>query len=182
MKRATVTETGLHATQANEAAREAQAQLMMGRLSAAAAGISSAACNGASGAAERDPLVILCGDFNDSPASPACQVRCLQQTTWRHGWQGCVLMGYIASALAVPQDRFRQLSLSLLCPLGRAASIMLLNLQVVRDHPLGLQCIWDAQRPDSPSSNGASCPEEEPFTTWKFRSDGASKRTVDFIW
>ncbi len=63
-----------HAEQANEAARQAQAQLMMGRLSAAAAGISSAACNGTSSAAERDPLVILCGDFNDSPPSPACQV------------------------------------------------------------------------------------------------------------
>ena len=60
---------------------------------------------------------------------------------------------------------------------------MLLTLQVVRDHPLGLQCIWDAQRPDSAATNGGSCPEGEPFfTTWKFRSDGASKRTIDFIW
>ena len=67
---------GYHAMQANEAARQVQAQLMMGRLSEAAAGVSSAACNGASAAAERDPLVILCGDFNDSPASPACQVCC----------------------------------------------------------------------------------------------------------
>ncbi|CAL5221334.1 g3509 [Coccomyxa viridis] len=114
------------AGQANEAARQAQAQLMMGRLSAAAAGISSAACNGTSSAAERDPLVILCGDFNDSPPSPACQV--------------------------------------------------------VRDHHLGLECIWDAHPPNSAASNGASCPEKEPFTTWKFRSDGASKRTIDFIW
>lgn len=51
---------------------------MMGRLSAAAAGISSAICNGANSAAERDSLVIFCGDFNDSPTSPACQVCSLQ--------------------------------------------------------------------------------------------------------
>ncbi len=55
-------------------------------------------------------------------------------------------------------------------------------LQVVRDHHLGLECIWDAHPPNSAASNGASCPEKEPFTTWKFRSDGASKRTIDFIW
>ena len=75
MRRISLTLT-LHVEQVNEAARQAQAQLMMGRLSAAAAGTSSAACNGASSAAERDPLVILCGDFNDSPTSPACQVCC----------------------------------------------------------------------------------------------------------
>lgn len=63
------------AGQVNESARQQQAQLMMSRLSAAAAGISSSkASNGANGAAERGPLVILCGDFNDSPSSSACQV------------------------------------------------------------------------------------------------------------
>jgi endonuclease/exonuclease/phosphatase family metal-dependent hydrolase len=61
--------------QANESARQQQAQLMMSRLSAAAAGISnSEASNGANGAADGGPLVILCGDFNDSPSSSACQV------------------------------------------------------------------------------------------------------------
>ncbi len=64
--------------QANEAARQVQAQLMMSRLSAAAAGISRTSCNDASSAAERDPLVILCGDFNDSLSSSACQVCQLQ--------------------------------------------------------------------------------------------------------
>ncbi len=55
-------------------------------------------------------------------------------------------------------------------------------MQVVRDHQLGLQCIWDAESPRNNSCNGAACPEQEPFTTWKFRSDGASKRIIDFIW
>ena len=55
-------------------------------------------------------------------------------------------------------------------------------MQVVREHELGLQCIWDETGPAPPSSYGASCPEQEPFTTWKFRSDGVSKRTIDFIW
>lgn len=60
--------------QANQAARQAQAQLLMSRLAAAASSVSSGQCNGASSAADKEPLVVLCGDFNDSPASPACQV------------------------------------------------------------------------------------------------------------
>jgi endonuclease/exonuclease/phosphatase family metal-dependent hydrolase len=69
--------------QANEAAREVQAQQMMERLLAAAqAAMSSqepdqaSASNGAeSGDAQAlRPLVVLCGDFNDSPGSAACQV------------------------------------------------------------------------------------------------------------
>ena len=56
------------------------------------------------------------------------------------------------------------------------------DLQVVRDHHLGLQCICDAHSLESAAGNGAACPQEEPFTTWKFRSDGVSKRTIDFIW
>ena len=55
-------------------------------------------------------------------------------------------------------------------------------MQVVRDHQLGLQCIWDDASPVQNSSNGASSPEQEPFTTWKFRSEGVSKRTIDYIW
>ena len=55
-------------------------------------------------------------------------------------------------------------------------------MQVVRDHKLGLQCIWDDASRVQNSSNGASSPEQEPFTTWKFRSEGVSKRTVDYIW
>jgi hypothetical protein len=49
--------------------------------------------------------------------------------------------------------------------------------QVVRDHWLGLSCIWDWT--GAQSSNGTV---PAPFTTWKFRPDGVSQRTIDFIW
>lgn len=55
-------------------------------------------------------------------------------------------------------------------------------MQVVRDHQLGLQSTWDEASQNDAFSNGASSPEQEPFTTWKFRSDGQSKRAIDFIW
>ena len=61
--------------QANEAARQVQAELMMDRISAAARSISSSSANGTSSARGPEPLVILCGDFNDSLSSPACQAR-----------------------------------------------------------------------------------------------------------
>ena len=62
--------------------------------------------------------------------------------------------------------------------------------QVVREHALGLSCLWDArgEAQAGTSGNGAlpADPEEEqqrlPFTTWKFRPDGVSQRTIDFIW
>lgn len=77
--------------QANEAAREVQAQQMMERLSAAAEQATRSASGGAAepsraegngsqphstddGNAAARPLVVLCGDFNDSPSSAACQV------------------------------------------------------------------------------------------------------------
>lgn len=52
-----------------------------------------------------------------------------------------------------------------------------MRLQVVRDHQLGLSCIWDWMA--AHSSNGST---SVPFTTWKFRPDGVSQRTIDFIW
>ena len=68
---------------------------------------------------------------------------------------------------------------------------------MVREHGLGLCCTWDAAREEggqaassSDSGNGASPAqgasmgdaERAPFTTWKFRPDGVSQRTIDFIW
>ena len=61
--------------QANETARQVQAELMMDRISAAACSISNSSGGGASNTLGGKPLLILCGDFNDSPSSPACQAR-----------------------------------------------------------------------------------------------------------
>ncbi|CAL8468539.1 g8079 [Coccomyxa elongata] len=115
------------AGEANAAAREVQARQIMERLASAeqatTAADSSSGDNGASAGSRHSaqPVVILCGDFNDSPSSAACQV--------------------------------------------------------VRDHQLGLSCIWDWLA--AQSSNGST---SVPFTTWKFRPDGVSQRTIDFIW
>lgn len=76
----------------------------------------------------------------------------------------------------------------------KAAGIYVLHPQVVREHGLGLCSTWDASEQGEPASsspgNGASpvraftMGDEEgaPFTTWKFRPDGVSQRTIDFIW
>ncbi|EIE22477.1 DNase I-like protein [Coccomyxa subellipsoidea C-169] len=114
------------AGEANAAARELQARQMMERLASAHQAASSNECNPENGSStepdrQKTPVVILCGDFNDSPTSSACQV--------------------------------------------------------VREHWLGLSCIWDWAA--AHSTNG-SVPA--PFTTWKFRPDGVSQRTIDFIW
>ena len=154
--------------QANEAARQVQAELMMERISAAARNASSSSANGASSAPGVEPLLILCGDFNDSPSSPACQARHLSTAQ-----QGMTKSSY-------SYDRGTDRDCNTLV-LDSPLSAKLL-MQVVKSHQLGLQCIWDAACPTQNSSNGASSPEQEPFTTWKFRSEGVSKRTIDYIW
>jgi hypothetical protein len=53
--------------------------------------------------------------------------------------------------------------------------------QVVRNHRLGLSCMWEWPSMEGATSNGTS-PAATPFTTWKFRPDGVSQRTIDFIW
>ena len=40
-----------------------------------------------------------------------------------------------------------------------------------------LQSIWQV-----PVAAGAPASAEEEFTTWKFRSCGESRRTIDYIW
>ena len=64
-----------HPLQANEAARQVQAQLLMNRMSATACSLGNSSADGASSTHDAKPLLILCGDFNDSPSSPACQAR-----------------------------------------------------------------------------------------------------------
>lgn len=64
--------------QANTAAREVQARQMMERLASAHQAASSSDSNsensGSAGLSRRNtPVVVLCGDFNDSPSSSACQ-------------------------------------------------------------------------------------------------------------
>lgn len=46
--------------------------------------------------------------------------------------------------------------------------------QALQRHPLAFKSLWDEKRE---GANG--CQE---FTTWKYRSKGESKRTIDYIW
>ncbi|KAL3137945.1 hypothetical protein ABBQ38_005192 [Trebouxia sp. C0009 RCD-2024] len=51
--------------------------------------------------------------------------------------------------------------------------------QLIRSHALALGSSWDTY----PGGNViSSAQSKQPFTTWKFRSSGESKRIIDYIW
>lgn len=61
--------------------------------------------------------------------------------------------------------------------------------QVVREHGLGLACTWDPPGTSGGASSNGAAPAvdgdpggEAPFSTWKFRPEGASQGIIDFIW
>jgi hypothetical protein len=53
-------------------------------------------------------------------------------------------------------------------------------MQVVAQHPLGLQSLWDARLQDGNSFDGEAA--ERLFTTWKIRTEGQTQRVIDYIW
>ena len=55
-----------------------------------------------------------------------------------------------------------------------------LRMQVVAQHPLGLQSLWDARLQDGNPSDGEAA--ECLFTTWKIRTEGQTQRVIDYIW
>lgn len=155
------------------------------------------------------PLVMLCGDFNDSPSSSACQVQtplatgkmsavsrecCICLSPEASALRNCLLIFHIIKTpilhRSLSSDGKVSLGLDFHYSISRCCRTMhycgvvvykrgVMSLQVVRDHWLGLTCIWDSAA--AASSNG-SAPPAVPFTTWKFRPDGVSQRTIDFIW
>lgn len=52
--------------------------------------------------------------------------------------------------------------------------------QLIARHPLRLKSSWDTYPGMTDQSGGQQT--QQPFSTWKFRSDGESKRIIDFIW
>ena len=52
--------------------------------------------------------------------------------------------------------------------------------QLIARHPLRLKSSWDTYPGVTDQSGGQQT--QQPFSTWKFRSDGESKRIIDFIW
>ena len=53
-------------------------------------------------------------------------------------------------------------------------------MQVVARHALELRSLWDERIADRPSLDGKA--DEQLFTTWKIRTDGQSRRVIDYIW
>ena len=53
-------------------------------------------------------------------------------------------------------------------------------MQVVAQHPLGLQSLWDARLHNGRSVGGEV--EERLFTTWKIRTEGQTQRVIDYVW
>lgn len=52
-------------------------------------------------------------------------------------------------------------------------------MQLIAEHPLHLKSCWDTY---PGISHEAVQDVQQPFSTWKFRSDGESKRIIDYIW
>lgn len=52
--------------------------------------------------------------------------------------------------------------------------------QLIARDPLQLRSSWDSYLNSVHRSGGMQ--DQQPFSTWKFRSDGESKRTIDYIW
>lgn len=53
-------------------------------------------------------------------------------------------------------------------------------MQLIAGHSLQLKSSWDSYPSISVQPGGK--PSQQPFSTWKFRSDGETKRTIDYIW
>jgi len=54
------------------------------------------------------------------------------------------------------------------------------GMQLVARDPLQLRSSWDSYPNAAHGSGGMQ--DQQPFSTWKFRSDGESKRIIDYIW
>lgn len=52
--------------------------------------------------------------------------------------------------------------------------------QLIAGHSLQLKSSWDSYPSISVQPGGE--PSQQPFSTWKFRSDGETKRAIDYIW
>ncbi|KAL3150471.1 hypothetical protein ABBQ32_000295 [Trebouxia sp. C0010 RCD-2024] len=52
--------------------------------------------------------------------------------------------------------------------------------QLLRSHALALRSSWDTYPGGGNVASSAQL--KQPFTTWKFRSSGESKRIIDYIW
>ncbi|DBA92988.1 TPA: hypothetical protein ACH3X2_003330 [Trebouxia sp. C0005] len=52
--------------------------------------------------------------------------------------------------------------------------------QLIAQDPLQLRSSWDSYHNAVHRSGGVQ--DQQPFSTWKFRSDGESKRIIDYIW
>jgi len=54
------------------------------------------------------------------------------------------------------------------------------GMQLIARDPLQLRSSWDSYPNAVHGSSGMQ--DQQPFSTWKFRSDGESKRIIDYIW
>lgn len=54
------------------------------------------------------------------------------------------------------------------------------GMQLIARDPLQLRSSWDSYCDAVHRSGGMQ--NQQPFSTWKFRSDGESKRIIDYIW
>lgn len=53
-------------------------------------------------------------------------------------------------------------------------------MQLIARDPLQLRSSWDSYPKAVHMSGGMQ--DHQPFSTWKFRSDGETKRIIDYIW
>jgi mRNA deadenylase 3'-5' endonuclease subunit Ccr4 len=139
--------------------------------------------------------VLLCGDFNTTPDSETVQVimehRLGLQSIWNVPWSKAGSEGSKTNGNGHSNGSSSSSNGSAAAAAAAASSNGNGNGKKSHSHGNGNGKHPDAQSSEAAaagneSSSSASSPvlaeESAEFTTWKFRSTGAVKRTIDYIW